>query len=92
MGGDGDLEQLKDLVLNVRQVYPNLSLAWYTGYDFDAGVVPRIWVYFDYVKFGSYVASKGGLGSPATNQRMLKRDRDLNQWIDITYLFQKNHG
>ena len=41
----------------------------------------------DYVKVGPYIAERGGLSNPGTNQRMYQYDPETKQYKDITYKF-----
>ena len=46
--------------------------------------------FFDYIKIGPYIAERGGLDSPTTNQRMYKKQPD-GHWEDITSAFQRSY-
>ena len=62
--------------------YKNLKLCVYTGFD----DFPDQYVIFpDYLKLGGYLANRGGLASPTTNQRMLKLVD--GEYVDITPVF-----
>lgn len=69
MGGDGDPHEAARLALFARRLRPALRTGWYSGRatlpeGFDpAGV-------FDYVKLGPYIAARGPLDDPDTNQRL----------------------
>lgn len=70
MGGDAAPDEIMVLADWIRQKYPHLKTAWYSGRDnlpegFDISVL-------DYLKLGPYVAELGGLKSPTTNQALYK--------------------
>ncbi|KWW30956.1 MAG: anaerobic ribonucleoside-triphosphate reductase activating protein [bacterium P3] len=86
MGGDADPDEVQRLAHHVRQVYPAVHVAWYSGRTCVAPQVDRS--LFDYIKVGPYIAHLGPLSSPRTNQRLFKRQPD-NSWQDITSRFWK---
>lgn len=87
MGGDASPAQIAALAGEVRRLRPGMLTAWYSGRDeLPEGIDPRA---FDYIKLGSYVASLGGLSSPATNQRMY-RIWPSGEMEDITHLFRRS--
>ncbi len=65
--GEGDdpaaLLRLADYVRTAH----NLEVALYSGRE---DVEPEVWAAFDYVKVGPYIAGKGPLNKPGTNQRL----------------------
>jgi len=89
MGGDQDSAYVASLAQHVRNTYA-LKTAWYSGCNIELRQSsinnPQLST-FDFVKFGSYVESLGGLKSPATNQRFYRRDGE--NWIDETSKFQR---
>ena len=107
MGGDNFIEQLTECARNIKCLYPNLKVAWYSGRDgledSSSSRIKELMTYLDYVKAGPYIKKLGGLDSPNTNQRFYKIDRvpaveghpELGtklKLIDQTYLFQsKKH-
>ena len=92
MGGDGDFNELHDLVGVARCMYPTLKIGWYSGNDAWSDEMMQ---FFDYVKFGSYKKELGGLNSPTTNQVMYKHiyngiyphDSTFHMWLNITKYF-----
>ncbi len=60
------------------------STCLYTGHD---AVDDAIAVHLDYLKLGPFIAARGGLDRPGTNQRFL----DLRRGVDLTHRFQR-HG
>lgn len=86
MGGDGDPQGIARLAGEVRCLAPQLHVGWYSGCQaLPAGVAPET---FDYIKLGPYVASRGPLSSPTTNQRMYRVGRD-GAMVDITSRFYR---
>ena len=77
-------KEVEELCITVKNNYPNIKTAWYTGLS----EIPDINLdYFDYIKIGAYIKDLGGLKSPKTNQRLYKiKDKKLE---DITYKFWK---
>lgn len=87
MGGDAEPGEVEALSKYIREKYPCLLTAWYSGADtMPEGVQARS---FNYVKLGRYIPSAGGLRSPGTNQRMYKIRPD-GEMQDITALFHKH--
>ena len=92
MGGDKDLFHLLELLIFVKESYPNVKTAWYTGrkdipwYGFPINLL-------DYLKLGPYIKELGPLDNPNTNQRLYKLDKLENYFVgfrDITHKFWKN--
>ena len=90
MGGDANPEEVARLAEHVQRPTTNdqrLKTAWYSGRTRDLNN-PNDLIdlkVFNYVKFGPYIESLGGLKSPTTNQRLYKRVGDT--WEDITSVF-----
>ena len=93
MGGDQDPEEVARLATHLRLEIGELRLktAWYSGRPATPDTFNQSASFhfplstFDFVKFGPYVESLGGLKSPTTNQRLYKRAGD--SWEDITSSF-----
>ena len=89
MGGD---QNLGDLYRCIQQVKDNnLKVAIYTGLDNIIRLGHAIIQKSDYIKYGHYDASLGGLDHPQTNQKMLMFNNTTSQYDDITYKFQKGY-
>lgn len=90
MGGDNDKQSVYCLAKYIKDTYPSLKTAWYSGSREIDTDFP--WKDFDYVKIGPYIKKYGGLDFPDTNQYMLKKIKagDKTVWEDITYVFYKN--
>lgn len=82
MGGDSDVNELKDLLRHVKS--KGLKTCWYSGMT----SCPIETNYLDYLKLGPYVKVLGGLDNPNTNQRFyqISGKGDL---VDRTFLFKK---
>ena len=80
MGGDQDPEEVQRLAAHVK----GLKTAWYSGRQHTPDSLSASCP-FDYVKFGPYIESLGGLKSEKTNQRLYKRVGE--SWVDITSSF-----
>lgn len=82
MGGDQNRKDLDEMLSRIKRM--NLKTAIYTGND-----TPELnWDLLDYVKYGHYDKTLGGLSSRNTNQKMLRKSAD-GEWEDITYKFWK---
>lgn len=82
MGGDHDLDDLVHIINSIRNLYPALKIALYTGRDVPD---PILWDLVDYLKIGHYDKELGGLNSPTTNQKMYKIKKHAE---NITHKFQ----
>lgn len=84
MGGDIAPDEVNDLAAHIRQRFPKLKIAWYSGRDTVS--VFTDYKNFDYIKLGPYIASKGGLENINTNQRLY--EVMPNGLKDITFRFR----
>lgn len=83
MGGDASPTDVDYLASKVKNL--GLKTCWYSG---RSELSPDIKLCnFDYIKLGPYIASKGGLNKPDTNQRFYQIVN--RQMIDITSKFNK---
>lgn len=90
--GEGkDWDAFDRCVKLIRDQFPMLKVAWYTGHSETSEEVGYYMMsgLFDYIKTGSYNASRGGLASPTTNQRMYKISNHGKEVTDITSRFFK---
>jgi len=69
MGGDKTVSRICELSKFVKQNYPGLKTAWYSGRETTDCFQAEN---FDFVKFGPYKEKLGGLKSKTTNQRLYK--------------------
>ncbi len=84
MGGDQDPDEIQHLAHWLRQTFSTLKIAWYSGKEtlpdgFDIHCV-------DYIKLGPWIASRGTLKDPNTNQRLYRVTK--NGMEDITARFR----
>ena len=92
MGGEHDVDTLIELLEGVPD---SLKKAWYCGYDIIPRGDVRILTHLDYVKLGHYDMELGGLDSPSTNQKLLKRtseSNNLTDWENLNFKLQKNEN
>ncbi|MBR6464956.1 MAG: anaerobic ribonucleoside-triphosphate reductase activating protein [Bacteroidales bacterium] len=74
MGGDQAPEQVNSLASFVKEKFPHLKTAWYSGFE---DIHPAISISnFDFIKVGPYVEEKGGLRSATTNQKFYIVEQD----------------
>lgn len=87
MGGDSNPSCIHSLAVYIRNTYPKLKIAWYSGREELPNIIKSNLQSFDYIKTGPYREEFGPLNNPGTNQRFFKVDNgDL---IDLTYTFWK---
>ena len=84
MGGDAAPAEVAALAARIRQLQPGLRIGWYSGRsELPEGIDIRL---FDYLKLGPWIAERGPLSSPATNQRLYRIGADGSR-EDITHRF-----
>ena len=89
MGGDATPEKVDSLAGWMRNAYPELKTAWYSG---RAVLSDKIHLRnFDYIKLGPYIEAKGPLNKPTTNQILYRVDPKADNGIgeNITNKFWK---
>ena len=74
LGEGKDLQALLGIAEHLRKAHPELERAVYSG---RVAVEPEIYEAFDYVKVGPYIAARGPLNSPTTNQRLYHHGEDI---------------
>ena len=84
MGGDKYPIGLRSIMTYIRDRYPELKIGWYSGKD-ELIINPYMCTYY---KLGPYIAERGPLNNPNTNQRMFKQINP-GEWVDITNRFWK---
>lgn len=94
MGGDSNPTVIEALAIIVKNHYPKLRVAWYSGRQTLPYAFSLKW--FDYIKLGPYIEELGPLNSKTTNQKfyqvcnMASIDEEPRyELIDITYKFQE---
>ena len=85
MGGDANPSEVDDIAQDIKEYYPKLKVAWYSGKQELSKDINL--EFFDFIKLGPYIEELGPLNSKTTNQRFYKIEE--NKLIDITYKFQK---
>ena len=86
MGGDANPSEVDDIAQDIKEYYPELKVAWYSGRQELDKEINLKW--FDFLKLGPYIEELGPLNSKTTNQRFYKVVND--ELIDITSVFWKN--
>ena len=74
LGEGADMVALLGVAEYLRSAHPSLERALYSG---RTQVEDEIWEAFDYVKIGPYIAEKGPLNEPGTNQRLFYHKEDI---------------
>ena len=88
-GGDNDPEMVLSLCKDIRKHYKDsIHTGWYSGRNWltTKDVLKES---LHYIKIGAYIAEKGPLSSPSTNQRFYKIDTLTGELIDQTKKFTK---
>lgn len=83
MGGDNDHDALYHICKEIKNYYPSLKIAFYSGLSSRDEMLTEV---LDYYKFGPYMPTYGPLNKPTTNQVFLKKEGSY--WHNITYKFQ----
>lgn len=92
MGGDANPSKVDDIAQDIKEYYPKLKVAWYSGkQELSKGINLE---FFDFIKLGPYIEELGPLNNKNTNQRFYEVNRisklpDKFSLKDITYKFQK---
>lgn len=85
MGGDANPSEVDDIAQDIKEYYPKLKVAWYSGKQELSKDINL--EFFDFIKLGPYIEELGPLNSRTTNQRFYKvSDGEL---INITSKFWK---
>ena len=94
MGGDANPSEVDDIAQDIKEYYPNLKVAWYSGRQELSKEIDL--QYFSFIKLGPYIEELGPLNSKTTNQKMYEvcNMSSINQesryeLIDITYKFYR---
>lgn len=74
LGEGRDPEALLRIAAHLRDAHPGLERAVYSG---RTEVEPEFYEAFDYVKVGPYIAERGPLNEPTTNQRLYHHGEDI---------------
>lgn len=84
MGGDNDVPQVMKFFEHIREKYPELKNAWYSGQELKnlKGMIHL--EVLDYLKVGPYIKRRGPLTEKFTNQEFF--------WISHTKAFDSKEG
>lgn len=74
LGEGKDPDALLRIAEHLRKAHPGIERAVYSG---RTEVEPEIREAFDYVKVGPYIAERGPLNNPKTNQRLYHHGEDI---------------
>lgn len=85
MGGNANPSEVDDIAQDIKEYYPELKVAWYSGRQELDKEINLKWL--DFLKLGPYIEELGPLNSKTTNQRFYKVVN--NKLIDITSVFWK---
>ena len=87
MGGDANPSEVDDIAQDIKEYYPELKVAWYSGRQELSKEIEL--ENFNYIKLGPYIKDKGPLNCRTTNQVMLEIDVVGNKVFkkDITSKF-----
>ena len=89
MGGDADPMKVSIRAEQIKESYPMLKVAWYSGrQELNEDIELKN---FDYIKLGPYIEEFGPLNSKTTNQRVYKvvEQNGNYELVDITNKFWK---
>lgn len=94
MGGDSESATVNDLASYVKESYPNIKTAWYSGrQELSKDIEIKN---FNAIKLGPYIEELGPLNSKTTNQKFYEvrqvSDVEGNLYYgldDVTYKFWK---
>lgn len=88
MGGDASPHEIHTLAMYIREHYPNLKIAWYSGREQIHIRAALNLQNYDYIKIGPYMPDRGPLNNPNTNQKFFKITN--GELENITYKFWKH--
>lgn len=71
LGEGQEIEEMETILEWIRNNYPDLKLALYSGKN---SIPQSLMNYLNYYKVGAYVEELGSLDSPTTNQRFFLRE------------------
>lgn len=72
MGGDANPSEVDDIAQDIKEYYPELKVAWYSGRQELSKEIEL--KNFNYIKLGPYIKDKGPLNCRTTNQVMFEID------------------
>ena len=86
MGGDANPSKVDDIAQDIKEYYPKLKVAWYSGKQELSKDINL--EFFDFIKLGPYKEELGPLNSRTTNQRFYKVSG--KELVDRTNKFWKH--
>lgn len=86
MGGDAHPEGINYFSKRLREDYPSLKIAWYSGRQELAEEIDLD--NFNFIKLGPYVKERGPLTEPTTNQRFY---RVIHTEVPSVILVEETH-
>ena len=90
MGGDAEPNEVKHLAMFMKEEFPHLKVAWYSGKEKLPSLIKLNLHNFDFIKLGPYKEEYGPLNKRTTNQKfyMVFHFRSgISKLVDITYKF-----
>lgn len=87
MGGDSSPHDIHHLAMFIREIYPYLKVAWYSGRE-QIHISAALNLHdYDFIKIGPYISERGPLDNQNTNQRFYQVEN--GELVDITHKFWK---
>lgn len=93
MGGDAEPGEIHHMAMFIKETYPRIKVAWYSGREELHSSVALNLQDFDFIKLGPYKEEYGPLNTRTTNQRFYKVfhfSTGRCELIDITHKFWKS--
>lgn len=90
MGGDAEPNEVRHLAMFMKEEFPHLKVAWYSGKEELPFLIKLNLHNFDFIKLGPYKEECGPLNKRTTNQRFYKVFHfrsGVSKLIDTTYKF-----
>lgn len=88
MGGDASPHDVHHLAMFIREIYPHIKVAWYSGREQIHISAALNLQDYDFIKIGPYIPDRGPLDNPNTNQKFFQVvDGEL---VNITHKFWKH--
>lgn len=93
MGGDAEPSEIHHMAMFIKELYPRIKVAWYSGREELHSSIELNLQDFDFIKLGPYKEECGPLNTRTTNQRFYKVfhfSTGRCELIDITHKFWKS--
>lgn len=94
MGGDAEPNEVRHMAMFIKDTYPGLKVAWYSGRESLPSFIRLNLHDFDFIKLGPYIEECGPLNSRDTNQKFYKVfhfSTGKCELINITHKFWKEN-